>query len=375
MGYLVKASNRGTEGIVVVGPLPPPHGGVSTFVERLGLAVPSIVRMILDTGVRSVTPKASRFDARVDVRLLPVRPVRRWRALRRHLRDVPPGTTVVVNVSHPQGVLRHLPAFLAGLPIAVVLHHGMPFGRRGPVGWVLELATRLVLRTGTDIVVCLNEAQARFVREAYGMPETSLRFASSYVPVNLVLEDIGEVRSGRDRPRVVASGEPRAYHHFDRLVEVWEAFGFGDEADLVICLYGPEDSALESELAAAAAGTEAVRLLRDLDGWEFLDLLRASDVYVRTSSVDAFGIAVADAVRLGLEVVATDVCVRYPGCRLIPPNDIPALAEALGNAIRARRSAEARPLPVTAGATEISFLDALEIDYRTAVTSGKEGET
>lgn len=371
----MSAPGARTNSIVLVGPLPPPHGGVSTFIERLTLAVPEVVRMILDTGEGSPGPAGRRDESSVDVRTLPPSLLRSWAAQRRHLHDVGRDATVIVNVSHPQGVLRYLPAFRHDARTAVVLHHGTPLRRRGPAGGIVERLTRWVLVSRADVVVCLNEAQARFVRDAYGVPAASIRFASSYVPVDLVIDVTERLARPSDRLRVVASGEPRAYHHFDQLVDVWEAGGFGGVAELIVCLYGPEDAALEAALAAAAREAQGVCLRRDLDGWEFLDVLRASDVYVRTSSVDAFGIAVADAVRLGLEVVATDVCERYPGCRLIPPGDPAALENALRDAIRDRQSTAAPPVREDRpDAMEVSVLDALGIAYQD-LTSGREDRT
>lgn len=362
-------------GIVLIGPLPPPHGGVSTLVERLALAVPGVIRMIIDTGEGSSGAAGRREELSVDTRMLPKGLLLSWAAQWRHLRDVPPDAMVVVNVSHPQGVLRYLPAFARGLRTAVVLHHGTPFRRRGPMGATVEWLTRRIFRAAMDTVVCLNDAQARFVRNVYGVPDASIRFASSYVPVDLVLDHADRPVPPSNEIRVVASGEPRAYHHFDQLIDVWEAAGFGETAELTICLYGPKEAVLESALAAAAEATGGVRLLRDLDSWEFLDLLGTSDVYVRTSSVDAFGIAVADAVRLGLEVIATDVCERYPGCRLIPPEDWAALREALRAAIVSRRQAGHQGAPRLAGmpgSRTISLLDSLNIGYEDLVAAGDD---
>lgn len=375
MGDTVNASGSPPEDIVLVGPLPPPHGGVSTFLERLALTVPPVIRMILDTGAGAATSRQWRHELRVDVRPLPSGTVRLWRALRNELATLTQGTTVVMNVSHPQGVLRYLPAFVSDLPTVVVLHHGTPFRRPGPVGRIVELLTGYLLRSCIDTVVCLNQAQAQFIRDAYRVPNTSIRFASSYVPVDLVLDQADEVPPAPERTRVVASGEARAYHHFDQLIELWNSPEFSREAELVICLYGPENNALESVLRKAASEAEGVNLRRGLDSWAFLELLRASDVYVRASSVDAFGIAAADAIRLGLEVVATDVCERYPGCRLIPPEDPEALHDALRDAIRAGRLSGRRKAKTpwaSSNRAEISFLDVLGIEYRHLLRCSKD---
>lgn len=352
--------------LVLIGPLPPPHGGVSTFLERLALAAPRAIRIILDTGTGE-DPRHRDLD--IEVRQLPAGPVAAWLALREHMRDVRDDDVVVLNVSHPQGILRYLPVLTADRHAAVVLHHGTPSARAGLLGKAVELLTERLFRHSVDLVVCLTDSQAEFVRESYGVPEGSIRYSSSYVPVDMVLDDRLPPPSRPANIRVVASGEPRTYHHFDELLEVWRESGFGDQAELVICLYGPENVELESTLDAMASETSSVTVHRELDAWGFLEVLRAGDVYVRNASIDAFGIAVADAIRLGLEVVATDVCERYPGCRLIPARDREALRQALGEAIRSRssrREGKAIPLPPR---EEIPLLKVLEAAYGTSTAS------
>lgn len=351
--------------IVLVGPLPPPYGGVSTFLERLTLAVPSIIYSVLDTGGDTVDMKRQR-ELPVPTHRLPDGTVRLWLTLWSRLRELPPDVLIVLNVSHPQGLLRYLPVVMVGLKTAVVLHHGTPRRRSGMMGSVIDWLTGHMLRSAVDLVVCLNETQARFVRRTYDVAPPSIRFASSYVPVDMFLPDSSPSDGSEGAIRVIASGEPKEYHHFEELIEMWSAEGFGETAELTICLYGPVNRPLESALDAAARNSHGVTLRRDLDGWAFLSILQGSDIYVRASSVDAFGIAVADAIRLGLEVIATDVCDRYPGCRLVPAEDWDALRDALRAAIASRSRADdrrTRTPPGLPGAHTISLLDSLDIEY------------
>ncbi|WP_044734110.1 glycosyltransferase [Shewanella algae] len=60
---------------------------------------------------------------------------------------------------------------------------------------------------------------------------------------------------------------------------------------------------------------------QDLNEKDFIYLLSGQDLYIRNNSVDSFGIIVADAINLGVEVLASDVCERYPGALLFKYND------------------------------------------------------
>jgi glycosyltransferase involved in cell wall biosynthesis len=53
----------------------------------------------------------------------------------------------------------------------------------------------------------------------------------------------------------------------------------------------------------------------------FLAALGKSAAYLRPTSIDSWGIAVGDAILLGVPAIASDVCERYPGAILCDAND------------------------------------------------------
>jgi glycosyltransferase involved in cell wall biosynthesis len=58
-----------------------------------------------------------------------------------------------------------------------------------------------------------------------------------------------------------------------------------------------------------------------------LTFLASSDLFIRSSSVDSFGLCVAEAVFLGKPAIATNVCRRVDGTYLYAPHDLKKLEE------------------------------------------------
>ncbi|MGV8261144.1 hypothetical protein, partial [Pseudomonas aeruginosa] len=73
--------------------------------------------------------------------------------------------------------------------------------------------------------------------------------------------------------------------------------------------------------------SERVKIFWNCSQTTFNHALSRASVYLRPTSKDSFGVAVADAVELGVPGVASDVCKRYPGAGLFPVDDFSAFCE------------------------------------------------
>jgi glycosyltransferase involved in cell wall biosynthesis len=70
-----------------------------------------------------------------------------------------------------------------------------------------------------------------------------------------------------------------------------------------------------------------IEILEDLE--DTLTFLSGVDLLVRSSSVDSFGLCVAEALFLGKPVIATNVCRRADGAYLYAPHDLKKMQEYL----------------------------------------------
>lgn len=182
-------------------------------------------------------------------------------------------------------------------------------------------------------MISVSEAVARAVRDAEGFPlqrnhviwngedlqefrpgDSPLRKVLGLPEGGLVLSCVASLTPVKDHDTLLAA--------FARLSARLPA------ACLLLVGDGPERTRLEAE--AAPLGPR-VRFLGHRG--DVADVLRASDVYVQTSTTEGFSNALVQAMATGLPVVATRVggnVELLDGCgELVPPRDPEAVAEAL----------------------------------------------
>jgi glycosyltransferase involved in cell wall biosynthesis len=122
----------------------------------------------------------------------------------------------------------------------------------------------------------------------------------------------------------------------DCLVEAWQRAGLRARAELVIGGTGPEIAAIQR----LAASDPSIRVLGYVPDDELPALYQDADLFVLPSrSGEGFGLVALEAMASGLPVLATssggvvDIVKDGVNGRLVPPNDVPALAEALNRLV------------------------------------------
>lgn len=300
--------------IAVVGGVPNPIGGVTTFVRRLIVREQGVTHLfdLYPSGVKMV-PNAFVGNFICHSRKL-------LTVLRLFIFCLQGKVSVLhFNFSTPRSLL-----LLAVLPKInakwfLMLHHGDLEGGINPfVKWVLS--------SRVDAVLCLNARQAawysRFVEAE------KIKMANSYVEPFAVNPDFefvqrvsGIVRSAKKV--IVCSGYPTEIYNHLMAISV---MGERQEDVLLCCLYGP--GGLREQIVSHACRFKNVHIMESLSEDNFNYLLSIADLYLRVNTEDSFGIAVADAINFGVRVIATAVCERYAGCFLI--SSAPTFEEVLG---------------------------------------------
>jgi glycosyltransferase involved in cell wall biosynthesis len=140
----------------------------------------------------------------------------------------------------------------------------------------------------------------------------------------------------RDRPYVVACmGAWLPYYLFEEVITVLQRVSkdFPSsrfELRIAAALFNI-DPAYKRKIEAAArlcrpaAGEGGLRVTTEENVADPLVFLADCDLLVRSSSVDSFGLCVAEALFLGKPAIATDVCRRAEGALLYTPHDLDAL--------------------------------------------------
>lgn len=283
---------------VIIGGLPNPIGGVTTFIRRLANAYADNVIEILDLyphSNKNIPNELSEKHFQINNKI--VMPIKLIQTQIKYK-----GIDLFFNFSTPKSLVIFLfiPKFRNDWKL--MLHHGHLSSH------LPNFILKAILNK-FDTIYALNDRQIRF----YEHVDSSLPIEkeTSYVPATLC--DIEESKKesltyakSMDYSIIIGSGFPRELYQHHLLLEVIER---NPKSFLFLFLYG------EGELkdALVKLNHPRVKVFVDEDEAVFNYYLANSDLYIRPTLEDSFGIACADAVEFGTTVVASDVCVRYNG--------------------------------------------------------------
>jgi glycosyltransferase involved in cell wall biosynthesis len=287
-------------------------------------------------------PHLARLDPRGHVVDLGTRaPFPLVRRLARHLDSARPSAIVasqqhaIVAALWARRLARHRPR------IVVVQHNTLSvLCRQSPRFVVRQLLPPLARLTFgmADAIGAVSEGVADDLATVVDVPRSRIHVLRNPVVTPDVL-DLAQERTGhpwldhKDRPVVLGSGNLIANKDFPTLIHAFARLRRTRPARLVILGEGTDRSKL-----IALAGSEGVADDTDLPGFSpnpFAFMARA-DVFALSSTVEGFGLVIAEALACGCPVVATD-CPSGPReiledgryGRLVPMRNPAALAAAI----------------------------------------------
>lgn len=269
--------------------------------------------------------------------------VRRVVRLRRFVRAERPER--ILSFMDSTNVLALLAAAGTGIPV-VVSERVDP--RRHPIPAPWRLLRRLVYGRARAIVVQTESIASSFP------PSWRGRIAVVPNPVPATSPPQPRSAAGNGRKRILAMGRLERQKGFDLLVDAFAAVARDrPDWDLTILGEGSERPALERRIARLGLDGRVALPGREKDA---AGALSRADLFVLSSRYEGFPNALAEAMAAGLPVVSFD-CPTGPSDivrdgvdgRLVPPEDVAALAAALGDLTgdeRARRALAAKATEV-----------------------------
>ena len=319
--------------VLVVGPIEPPIGGVSRYCKALAglLRGTGAVAVQVDPA-RAIAPDAG-FAGRVlrsgAGRVLghPMLPV--LLAVRRQ------GAALVLD--NQQSLWRDPPSrrghrLCGAVPYVLFVHDGAfpdHVSELGPAG--RSSVGRTLLRLSA--VVCMSDVIERAVREIAPGARTVRLAPLLRVPGGPPVSWPEALAAFLDRkgPLISASGALHPQYGLEDLLQALEILrGRGVPARLLLLLGSfVEDGGSAARLAEARRrlGEDSILALRDFpDG---AAAIGRSQVYVRPSRVDSFGLALHEAMLASVPVVASNHPPRPRGVATYPAGDADALAAAI----------------------------------------------
>jgi glycosyltransferase involved in cell wall biosynthesis len=348
--------------LVEVAAYPPPMGAWSQRIEFVAAAWRA-------RGHRCVLMNIGPSRKLEDPRYLNVRGA--WDFVRQVLKAAARGHTIHThtNAKGVKGTLLALAAQLIAFPFGrrcvLTFHAGLKqeyFPRTGRL--FLDSLLWLTFRT-PRAVICNSPEMKRRIALDYGVAEERIHAIPAFCPAYMETE-IGPL------PAAVAAFAAR---HRPLLVSYVYFFHPEFAADLMIRAAGELRRSF-SELGLVIMGSkqyaedylplidelglaEHILLAGNLPRSEFLAVLRAAALYLRTPLGDGVASSVLEALSLGVPVVASDNGTRPPGCVLFRPGDLEDMVEKLSHVLRHRDEVAARIVKPAAGdslADEVELL-------------------
>jgi glycosyltransferase involved in cell wall biosynthesis len=219
----------------------------------------------------------------------------------------------VVHLSFPVPVARKR----WPVPIVTTLHDLYPYDARGNFGFPRVLGNRALLRTclrQSDRVVCDSDFTRHRLATLFGdhIDRKATRIYCCVEPAD-IRQSRPPTHDLRHRPFVLCVAQHRRNKNFSLLLNGFAALLrerlVSDETLLlVIGSTGPETPAILRLISTLALETN-VRLLRDIKDAELAWLYKNTTLSLYTSTIEGFGLPLAEALHYGARTVCSDIPV------------------------------------------------------------------
>jgi glycosyltransferase involved in cell wall biosynthesis len=339
-------ARRGAAQLAILGSYPPPYGGVSVHVQRLG-------PLLKERGISYVVYNAT-GDAGDGERVIPVLSGRkRWMA--RYFFTAREPAIYLMSDRLLTWIMVALMARIRGKRVLIRLRNSaLP-------DWIRESAWRRALAgfslRGVAGVVCVSERLLEAAK-SLGVPQHRLHFSPGFLPPATSTADRADVNpevwefiKGR-RPIIAANGKVDWYrgqdlYGLDQLLELatrlkpdYPSLG------VVVCMWNhlPGDDQYIENLSAEARrrGVSDTILFNKRSG-VFVPVLAEADVFIRPTNTDGDANSVREGLYLGIPTLASDAVERPAGTIVFRTRDVDDMEAKVRSVLERNRSGQHLP--------------------------------
>lgn len=347
--------------VVLVGPTPPPWGGVSVHIKRVSAHMDeaNIPHWILSTTAMEESGSIISLGTSKVFALL------------RNLRSLG-GRTVVVHSSELHGLLVAVLCSFSGAHVAQHFHNCR----------ALTVASRSWLRRGLVRLLLgrLDRAYAvnGVIAETLGAIQPKLKVVELHAFVPPSTEELSQASVALDLPVGVfavgwcgiVAGERAEIYGFDFFLEVLEILRL--KGWPVVGVIGASDGSSLDRVRPSIQDCvsrlrHALVFVPELD--PFVAYMPALSVFVRPTTTDGDALSIREAISLGVPVVASSVVSRPGSCRTFPLGDRESCAnlviDIFSNSRREAKQRIVREIVDVTGVGDLEFgFDEFEVFLR-----------
>ncbi|MEX1138019.1 MAG: glycosyltransferase family 4 protein [Bacteroidota bacterium] len=327
--------------LLLLGPYPPPFGGVSVHLLRL-------LKVLDESQVPHVLVARTLKDP-VSSRIIPSGT--RIRFLRNITRHLEHAFCVHDHSEHYQW--KSFPASFfffwtirrSGRPWLLTIHDGTFPQRMQKANPISRFLIRSQLRRYSEVVV-INKELGETVR-SLGVEPSRVSLIKSFIPFHYEpppLDDELRMFLDSHRPIIAVSGAFHATYHFDVVAEAFLKVRTMHASAGLIFISGSFTRSVNLEAQVRHLSDpvkESVFFAHDLPPAALLTVIRRSNMFIRSAFPDGDGMSMREAMVLGIPVVASETGHRPEGVRTYSPKNPDHLAAAILKTLEGREDLDA----------------------------------
>lgn len=308
--------------ILLVGPFPPPLGGISVHNQRLHQLLENESFKV--TKVSTHNPNRNRLLNIFEL----LKQINRYK-----------GNLIHLHVSAFESFVFVIPFIWLILmckkdkKLVVTIHSGRFLSVYNKFSSINKLIISFFLKK-TNHVIAVSSELKFFLMEEIGIPETKISVIPAFLPPDKNAND-SDLRKVIDKRKknVVIAGALKELYGFDVVIKAIKTdSNLLNLYNFIFVFYMDSDPDYAKQILNDC-NKLGIHFFREMDSKDFISLLNLSDVFLRPTTTDGDSVAVREAIYLGKCVIASDSVERPDRVHTFKTSDPVSLINVMYNVL------------------------------------------